>query len=155
MGFCKNPHTFLKIALPTNNIACITEPVWGIIDWRGRCVFNGKFHFAFGVMMLLFMWNGGLFLNPITFLIGAVLPDCDIRSAPAGRILPLWIWFRHRGIVHSWWFLLIFSGITALIWNWWAGLSLGAGYFTHLMMDACTPSGIRWLAKRKRKKPSR
>lgn len=34
-------------------------------------------------------------------MIGSILPDADHKNAPIGRIIPVWIFFKHRTITHS------------------------------------------------------
>lgn len=36
-----------------------------------------------------------------------------------------------------------------VVWNWWAGVSLFVGVMIHLVMDAATPSGVRWLGRKR------
>jgi len=107
--------------------------------------FSGKIHLYAGIGLWLLLANGDLFLNPILFLLGCILPDADHRRSLIGKILPLWLWFRHRGAVHSVWFMLVCFAIAGSLWHPMAGIALAAGVFLHLIMDSCTPSGVRWL----------
>lgn len=78
--------------------------------------------------------------------IGSLLPDADHPEAPAGRILPLWIFFKHRTYTHSIFFMLL-VGLLGLIFhiNIWLTAGLVLGIFTHLLLDCTTPMGIRWF----------
>jgi membrane-bound metal-dependent hydrolase YbcI (DUF457 family) len=114
-------------------------------------IFSGKMHFQFAVIVWILLQVGvdHEFLNPIPFLIGTMVPDCDHRKAPMGRILPLWLFFRHRGFTHSLVALALFSGLVSLYDLKW-GILFAGGYFLHLMMDSGTPSGIAWLLGKKK-----
>lgn len=120
-----------------------------LIKSKGRCcVFNGKIHLYVGVALWLMMAMGELYLNPIMFLLGSVLPDADHPKALIGKIIPLHLMFRHRGFTHTVWFMIVCFSIGST-WNLWAGMSLSAGIFLHLMLDSCTPSGVRWFGRRR------
>jgi membrane-bound metal-dependent hydrolase YbcI (DUF457 family) len=108
-------------------------------------VFSGKVHYSFAIMLWLLFAVGGTYLNPIMLLLGSLFPDADHRKAPMGKLIPLWIWFRHRGATHTLWFMLIPSSIIWISWNEWAAVGFMVGYLSHLALDACTPSGIKWI----------
>jgi membrane-bound metal-dependent hydrolase YbcI (DUF457 family) len=91
-----------------------------------------------------------VFLNPIPFLVGSVFPDADIRKAPMGKLIPLWLFFNHRGFTHTLLGLFIFSGLVCIYDLKW-GMLFAGGYFLHLMMDSGTPMGIKWLTGHKKK----
>jgi membrane-bound metal-dependent hydrolase YbcI (DUF457 family) len=92
------------------------------------------------------------FFNPIPFLIGSVFPDCDHRKAPMGRILPMWIFFNHRGFTHTITSLVLFSLPIGIFYKWeWAGL-FALGYLLHLAMDDSTPMRIKWWKGHKRRR---
>lgn len=78
--------------------------------------------------------------------LGSLLPDADHPEAPAGRILPIWIFFKHRTYTHSLFFMLL-VGLLGLIFhiNIWLTAGLVLGIFTHLLLDCTTPMGIRWF----------
>jgi membrane-bound metal-dependent hydrolase YbcI (DUF457 family) len=121
---------------------------------EGVC-FSGKIHFQFALIiwfLIQFIGVQDVFLNPIPFLIGSVFPDCDHKSAPMGRILPMWLLFNHRGFTHSssctgYYFhpnryvLLVGSGVCYLL----------AGYLLHLAMDDGTPMRVKWLYGHKKR----
>jgi inner membrane protein len=88
-------------------------------------------------------------LNPLILSLGCLLPDSDHRSTLIGKVLPLWLFFSHRGFTHTVWGLLIFVVATGYLtsrWDW--ALALGVGYLTHLVSDSFTPSGIRLFGRR-------
>lgn len=115
--------------------------------------FNAKQHiiFTLGIYMYVLLGNRELdhILNPIWLAIGSIFPDADHRKAPAGRILPLWLFFKHRGFTHTWWGLMLFALPIVAINRYW-GLSFAIGYFSHLFFDSITPSGVSWFGKKKR-----
>ena len=77
--------------------------------------------------------------------VGGLLPDIDSphsiisHKARPARLLVFWI--KHRGLTHS-------AGILALLalagWHYagWLGLTLAAGYASHLIADMATIEGI-------------
>lgn len=77
-------------------------------------------------------------------IIGAYLPDSDHHAAPAGRLLPLHILFKHRTIVHSIFFMVLITGLCCFINNRFAA-GIGLGYGLHLLFDNFTPSGEKYL----------
>jgi inner membrane protein len=88
-------------------------------------------------------------LNPIFIIIGSLFPDGDHKHAPMGKILPLWLICKHRGFTHSIQGMVGFTAIIGMFNLYW-GLSFGIGYFTHLILDAMTPSGVKWWWKKKK-----
>lgn len=78
--------------------------------------------------------------------IGALLPDADHPEAPVGRVIPLWIFFKHRTYTHS----LIFMIAVALIGiilklNIFLVIGILIGILTHLVLDSTTYAGVKWL----------
>ena len=89
-------------------------------------------------------------------LIGSVIPDIDHTKSKTGKRIPLLSYpiqflFRHRGIVHSFVGLCLFTGlfygllelikIDALQNSFWFGM----GYLIHLLADGLTKSGIHLI----------
>lgn len=63
---------------------------------------------------------------------------------------------EHRGWWHSVWAVIIFTTAFGFILGWPVGLSFAMGYLSHLVGDACTPSGVMvWSGLRWRLLPSR
>lgn len=117
-------------------------------------VFSGKIHFHFALIVWVLIQSGvdDVFLNPIPFLIGSLFPDADHRRAPIGSIIPLWIVFNHRGFTHTLMGVVVFSLPIGVFYSWkWCAL-FACGYLLHLMMDAGTPMGIKWIRGHKRRK---
>jgi membrane-bound metal-dependent hydrolase YbcI (DUF457 family) len=87
--------------------------------------------------------------NKIIFIIIAVfatyLPDIDSRYSKIGRkkITRILNWFtKHRGIIHSFSFLLIIIIFLVLFFP-VAAFGFFLGYGLHLFADSFTPAGIR------------
>ncbi|WP_410767349.1 metal-dependent hydrolase [Haloferax sp. DFSO60] len=78
---------------------------------------------------------------PLVGLIGGVAPDVDLYF---GRLweFPL----VHRGVVHTPFLLgvllavLLFAGVRK-----WVALGFGLAFFSHLVIDSFTKTGILWL----------
>src|SRR5262249_20655923 len=97
---------------------------------------------------------------------GALLPDLDaeqskLRSLSLAGVQPFALpstaihrTFGHRGLLHS---LLGLAGVGLLsvgLSFWWGGLpslSLSLGYASHLLLDACTRSGVPLFYPNKRR----
>jgi inner membrane protein len=80
-------------------------------------------------------------VNPIAFIgvIGNVIPDFDIL-----------IGIKHRGLTHS--LLALFSTtILISIFNQQIAFVWFINYFSHLILDSCTKSGVPWLYPFKKK----
>jgi membrane-bound metal-dependent hydrolase YbcI (DUF457 family) len=84
-------------------------------------------------------------------LFASLLPDADHRHAPMGRIIPLWLFFKHRKFTHTIYAMALFSLPFFYVSIRW-GMMFLLGYYTHLALDSGTISGIRWFGERKRKK---
>jgi membrane-bound metal-dependent hydrolase YbcI (DUF457 family) len=91
------------------------------------------------------LMSGGLYVNPLFVLIGSLIPDSDIKGSPASKVLPLYLIFKHRGPTHRIWFMIpacVLLGLYDVHW----GAGLFVGWFSHLMLDSCTKSGLRlWM----------
>jgi membrane-bound metal-dependent hydrolase YbcI (DUF457 family) len=116
------------------------------------CVFKSKEHFAAGLIVwfLICTW---VHVPLWAVLVGSILPDCDIRYSWAGKVIPAWLFVKHRGVTHSVQFLGIVSLICACFCGVLGGLGLGIGYLLHLAMDSTTPMGIKWIYRRKKATP--
>jgi membrane-bound metal-dependent hydrolase YbcI (DUF457 family) len=120
----------------------------------GVCVFSGKIHFQFALIiwfLIQFIGVQDVFLNPIPFLIGSVFPDCDHKRAPMGRILPMWLLFNHRGFTHTLPALLLFSLPVGMFYSWKWCMLFACGYLLHLAMDDGTPMRVKWLYGHKKR----
>lgn len=90
----------------------------------------------------------------IPFIIGAwcgsTLPDCDLLGTTFSLFVPAWLFTKHRQHIHSFAFMLIFSGLAAVV-DVGFGIGIAIGYFLHLCMDALTPMHLPkawWPLKR-------
>lgn len=117
----------------------------------GVCVFSGKIHWNFALLVwLLIQIQIPDWINPIPFLIGSIFPDADIRKSLIGKFIPLWIWFKHRTFIHSLQSAVLFSiPVTLFYWKW--GVLFFLGYLFHMMMDSGTPMGIVWIYKKRKR----
>lgn len=104
---------------------------------------------------------GSVGLLALAAAFGAVLPDLDASDSYLKRlsikgIAPLYVpatllhqMLGHRTLTHSFLGLGIAMVIVALPLGLWLGASVGiavaCGYLSHLLLDACTPSGIPLL----------
>lgn len=119
---------------------------------RGLNAFSGALHWRFAFLIwIILQLKAPYIINPIPMLIGSLFPDTDHKNAPIGMILPLWLFFNHRGFTHSLVGLVVFTA-PILYYNWKWGVLFAAGYMLHLCMDGCTPMGIKWFMGHKRKK---
>ena len=98
--------------------------------------------------------------------LGALLPDLDaerskIQSLSVSGVQPfapvsqaLYRAWGHRGPLHSALGLgaiVLFASALAFWWEWPLSVALVLGYASHLLLDACTKSGIPlWYPKKKR-----
>lgn len=102
-------------------------------------------------MFYLMFLNNHTIFNPIFYFLGCILMDGDHRNAPISMLFPFWrLGFRHRGFTHSLQFVVICMIIVYFIFSWWSAVSLFVGLMTHLILDAATPSGIRWIWKKRK-----
>jgi inner membrane protein len=84
-------------------------------------------------------------LNFIALAIGSLFPDTDTKQSLLGKLVPLWIIFKHRGFTHRLYGLLLFTGIAVALFGENAGYSFFAGYLIHLIMDSFTKRGNKWI----------
>lgn len=97
----------------------------------------------------------GLFAYPSYYggvMLGSLLPDIDHPQSYLGRRLPflsvpIFKLFGHRGFTHSFLSLGLLTIASAFYWSvnplFFGGILLG--YFSHLLADMCTPSGVPLL----------
>ena len=117
-------------------------------------------HLVGGLAMLWLLAGLGnnalIWATPFAIL-GSLLPDLDAADSKIARttfqgITPLkplsHLLFRslgHRGPLHSVaaWLVVTLAGAgLSLLLNPWAGVGLSLGYLSHLLLDACTKSGV-------------
>ncbi len=93
----------------------------------------------------LFSINKGLYL--LIFLFAALLPDIDNASSFIGKRVKIIGWvFRHRGIFHSFFMLLVLSSAVYIIFNSTGyAVVFALGYLSHLLADTLTREGVRPL----------
>ncbi len=111
-------------------------------------------HILLGVGLFLIVNDFISFENQalalLLVLLGSILPDIDSRYSKINRwsgIVGIFVtfFFKHRGIFHS----LVFHFILALIAGYFFGfiyaLALFIGYSAHLIGDALTRGGVKFL----------
>jgi inner membrane protein len=114
---------------------------------------RARTHLAFGFLSGLFLMNyvniGNKYIFFSLLLIGALLPDIDTPNSKISRKIPvipkiIELLAKHRGIFHSIFLALIFA---AVIWIFSPtyGIALFSGYFSHLLIDGFTKSGVNLL----------
>ena len=108
-----------------------------------------KTHLVITLFFTLFLI--GYVNSPILFLVVALIstyiPDIDSRHSKIGHhwfLRPIQWFARHRGMVHSFSFLLILTLIISLFFPILA-LGFFLGYGCHLFADSFTIEGIRPL----------
>lgn len=106
-------------------------------------VFFGITHVLMGISLYVLLF-GFDFMALLFVSIGSLLPDIDTQYSKFGKYNPLVGIMKHRGFTHTIISCFLVSFIIAL-WNVKLGLSLGFGYFIHLLSDYLTPMGIMWL----------
>lgn len=72
-----------------------------------------------------------------------LLPDIDSSTSTLGRYVPT-NFGGHRGVVHSLYPVILLT-IPAIIWSHFVLWLVPMGYFTHLLVDDLSVSGIHWL----------
>jgi len=102
---------------------------------------------------LLFQNSSDFVLFLFISIIATILPDLDTPQSKIGKKFKLFNFFmKHRGIIHSFTFLLIISLIILLFWN-KILFPFILGYSLHLVTDALTLHGIRLFYPLKLKIP--
>lgn len=104
-------------------------------------------HYAIAVFFILLFIESveSQVVFVLAVLVGTQLPDIDSRYSRIGhkRIARVLQWFtRHRGIIHSFPFLLVVTILLVAVWPVGA-FGFFLGYSLHLLGDAFTPDGIR------------
>lgn len=110
-------------------------------------------HLAFGFLAGLFLFPISS-LPPIWFLglvlLGALLPDIDHRESIISKwMYPLaWVisfFFKHRGIIHSLFFIAGLFGVISSFFGPAYAFPLVTGFLSHVIIDSFTVRGINYL----------
>ena len=114
-----------------------THLVAGIVTGIGMAYASNRFGISDGTSRGLLVVGCG---------VGSLLPDIDIETSLLGRFIPGWLFWRHRTVTHSIFFMGIIGMIGVLL-KINVGLNLGVvvGIGTHLLLDAMTPRGLPYL----------
>jgi inner membrane protein len=80
----------------------------------------------------------------------AMVPDIDhpqsaIRRKTGALGTAAAFWMNHRGITHTLLAAAVFALVCALIARPEVAAAMAGGYLSHLILDACTPSGVPFL----------
>lgn len=81
----------------------------------------------------------GIGIYIVGLLIGSLLPDADHPSAPIGKVIPLWLFCKHRTITHS--VLMIASVALVAKLNNYFGFGLLLGVISHILLDTFNYTG--------------
>jgi len=106
-----------------------------------------KTHLALTVLAILIFISSveHKFIFVIVALVAAYIPDVDSPFSKLGHhkiFRPLQIFVKHRGILHSFTFLLLFTLALVLFFP-IAAFGFFLGYGLHLFADSFTINGIR------------
>ena len=119
---------------------------WLIDNWE-VIILRGSVHAGISGIAIYLMQpplNTETAIFTVSAIIGSYLPDCDIFVAPAGKVIPLWLFTKHRQHTHSLVSWIIVSGI-AYLFDRYVGMGIGLGYGLHLVFDGITPMGLPYL----------
>ena len=115
-------------------------------------------HMSLGLFVGLLLTNQFLLpVNKYVFLaiivFASLLPDIDSAYSLLGsKTKVVAMAFRHRGVIHSLFVMIIFSIILLVITpNLYYLSAFVIGYFSHLLLDSITPKGIPlfWPSKKR------
>jgi hypothetical protein len=98
-------------------------------------IFSFVVHFYVAAVIWLIFWYFGIIYNPLPMLIGALFPDADTRKSVMGRLIPLWLLFKHRGFTHKLPCLALTTAILWVFFNESIAASWFFGYLSHVFID--------------------
>ena len=107
-----------------------------------------SFALFLGLLIIKYVPSSVLPVNHYVFLaiivLASLLPDIDSAHSLLGsKVKAISMAFRHRGVIHSLFVMIIFGIILLLIKpNLYYLLAFIIGYFSHLMLDSLNPKGI-------------
>ncbi len=86
----------------------------------------------------------------LIFTLFSIMPDIDSSHSVVGR--KVWpvsklieVFLGHRGIMHSIFVPLVILGVSWYYGYLWIGCAAAGGYMIHLLTDALTKGGVRFL----------
>jgi membrane-bound metal-dependent hydrolase YbcI (DUF457 family) len=104
-------------------------------------------HILFGILLyalaIRFYFTDHSLILFLLIVCASILPDIDVITSFFGKAT--WVFalaFRHRGIVHSWVFLVLFSFIVYYIFGIAYAIVFGISYLGHLLLDGLNPGGV-------------
>lgn len=110
-----------------------------------------KTHVAFGFFLSLLIIKNINLTNPLLFMVitisAAIIPDIDHLSSFVSKKLELLsgvltLFFKHRGVLHSFFVIFIVSFLIYLK-NQEVAIATLTGYSSHVILDALTKKGVR------------
>ena len=106
-----------------------------------------KTHIAISILAILLFINSveNKIIFSIVVLIATLIPDVDSNLSGVGRKVifrPLQFFVRHRGVLHSFTFLILISLVFVLFFP-IVAFGFFLGYGLHLLADSFTIEGIR------------
>lgn len=120
-------------------------------------VFNGRTHAAVGITIGLLLikklkmpTDTMLLIYLIGLYIGTLLPDADHKYAPMGKVIPLWLFLKHRTLTHSIFMFLVPIFLIKLLVNhipliYFFSQGIFLGIACHIAMDLLNPTGCPLL----------
>lgn len=104
-------------------------------------------HFSAGIFvaLVLFSFVHNPFVFGLILVFSSLLPDIDSPTSKIGRngfSKTLTAFFKHRGVIHSVFFMLFVYFFLRMFWS-FAALPFLIGYSVHLFLDLFTPRGVR------------
>lgn len=109
--------------------------------------FRAKTHILLGLAVSFYIMKliGWSYFSHIIMvagiIIGSTICDCDNKYAPAGKVIPLHWFIKHRTWTHSVWAIV---GAAALVYPF--GIEFGVGFLAgvifHILADTLTLSGV-------------
>lgn len=115
---------------------------------------NGKTHLfagvvgGIGIAYVLEKYQINYDLAPLiaSSAFGSLLPDTDIKTSLLGRYIPVHLFFKHRTVTHSLFFVMII-GLLSMLFQapWTVTIGLCVGLLTHLLLDLLTPARLPYL----------
>jgi len=104
-------------------------------------------HYAIAVFFVILFFSSveHKIIFVVAAIVGTQLPDIDSRYSRIGHrnVAKILQWFtKHRGIIHSFSFLIVLTIILVLVWP-VSAFGFFLGYGLHLFCDSFTKDGIR------------
>lgn len=112
--------------------------------------FKGIIHAITNVAIFTYLMRLEFLIEPIplryyiVIILGALLPDADIKWSPIGRFNPFVGLMKHRGAFHTPWAGALIS-LPVFLYYPLLGVFMYFSFLLHLIEDTANPTGIMWL----------